>query len=257
MARMGEPGVEVRPDGVGADPYLVELDRFQGPLDLLLHLIRAQDIDIFDIPIATITAQFLAAVRQVERLELERAGEFLEMAATLVRIKAQTLFPRKGVDGEEEDPRADLVRRLLEYEHFRDAADLLQRAERERALQHGKGYLEARPRPPLSDVPLETTWEEVDMAIDSLVERLTAVVAQHRITAPLIRVEERMEVVMRALADARRVEFRSLIQDGEGRMHAAASLLACLELAKRDALRLRQASPFAPLWLYPADRQPE
>jgi len=248
---------EARTGAIGVDPYLVELDRFQGPLDLLLHLIRAQDIDVFDIPIATITAQFLAAVRRAERLELERAGEFLEMAATLVRIKAQTLFPRRGGDDEEEDPRADLVRRLLEYEHFRDAADLLQRAERERSLQHGKAYLQARPHPPLSEAPLETTWGEVQMALDGLLERLTAVMPQHLITAPLIRVEERMDVVMRALADARRVEFRSLIEEGEGRMHAAASLLACLELAKRNTLRLRQAFPFAPLWLYPAEGQAE
>jgi hypothetical protein len=105
----------------GADPFQVELDRFQGPLDLLLHLIRKQDIDIFDIPIGRITEQFLHASTAWERAELERAGEFLEMAATLVRIKAQMLFPRRASE-EEEDPRADLVRRLLEYEHFREAA---------------------------------------------------------------------------------------------------------------------------------------
>src|SRR3712207_8460852 len=114
-----EQGVELHP---ARDPYEVDLERFQGPLDLLLHLIRNQDIDIFDIPISRITEQFLAAIRNVERLELERAGEFLEMAATLVRIKAQMLFPRRGDEEEGDDPRADLVRRLLEYEHFREAA---------------------------------------------------------------------------------------------------------------------------------------
>jgi hypothetical protein len=103
------------------DRFVVDLERFQGPLDLLLHLIRSQDIDIFDIPIADITAQFVAAIEGVEgRLSLERAGEFLEMAATLVRIKAQMLLPRHEDLLEDEDPRSELVRRLLEYELFRE-----------------------------------------------------------------------------------------------------------------------------------------
>ena len=103
------------------DFLLVELDRFQGPLDLLLHLIRQQDIDIFDIPISAITDQFLAAVEEIGVEDLDQAGEFLEMAATLIRIKAQMLLPRPG-DEDEEDPRAELVRRLLEYEQSREIA---------------------------------------------------------------------------------------------------------------------------------------
>ena len=98
---------------------LVEVDRFQGPLDLLLHLIRTQDIDVFDIPISRITDQFLQAIQGIDADDLDRAGEFLEMAATLIRIKAQMLLPRPG-DDEEEDPRAELVRRLLEYEQIRE-----------------------------------------------------------------------------------------------------------------------------------------
>src|SRR5690606_32575658 len=156
---------------VDADPFLVGLDRFQGPLDLLLHLIRTQDIDIFDIPIARITAQFLAAIREVQRLELDRAGEFVEMAATLVRIKAQMLFPRHEED-DTEDPRADLVRRLLEYEHFREAADRLEQAERERARHFPRGFTEPRAVPSLAEAPLEVTWDEVWAAVLALVERL-------------------------------------------------------------------------------------
>ncbi|HLM67704.1 MAG TPA: segregation/condensation protein A, partial [Longimicrobium sp.] len=147
------------------DPFAIDVERFHGPLDLLLHLIRNQDIDIFDIPISRITEQFLAAIRHLQRLELERAGEFLEMAATLVRIKAQMLFPRRGDDDEAEDPRADLVRRLLEYEHFREAARLLERAERERSRLFARGFVEARPAPRLADLPLETTWAEVQGAM--------------------------------------------------------------------------------------------
>ncbi len=118
------------PPEEGDELLVVELDQFEGPLDLLLHLIREQDIDIFDIPIARITKQFLVAIEGVEELGLDRAGEFLELAATLVRIKSQMLLPRPYDDtGELEDPRAELVRRLLEYEHFRDAADRLEDAE--------------------------------------------------------------------------------------------------------------------------------
>ena len=110
----------------GPEPFVVELERFHGPLDLLLHLIRSQDIDIFDIPIARITEQFQAALSAgLDRLELDRAGEFLEMASTLVRIKAQLLIPRNESPDWEEDPRADLVRRLLEYEHFQEVAQVL------------------------------------------------------------------------------------------------------------------------------------
>src|SRR5690606_31711362 len=141
--------------------FVVELERFQGPLDLLLHLIREQDIDIFDIPIARITEQFLQAIEGIERLGLDRAGEFLEMAATLIRIKAQMLLPRRvDEDGELIDPRADLVRRLLEYEHFREVARRLDEAEADRARHYARGYVPPIPR---NEQPaeLEVTWDEV------------------------------------------------------------------------------------------------
>ncbi|MDQ3556320.1 MAG: segregation/condensation protein A, partial [Gemmatimonadota bacterium] len=143
-----------------AGPYQVELERFQGPLELLLHLIRRQDLDIFDIPIARVAAQFLEAVRGVRQLPLEHAGEFLEMAATLVRIKAQMLFPRRGDEEEGEDPRAELVRRLLEWEHFRDAAEGLAQAEADSARRFGKGYVAPRPPAPATAAPLLSEWSE-------------------------------------------------------------------------------------------------
>ena len=98
---------------------VIDIERFQGPLDLLLHLIRTQDVEIFDIPIAKITDQFLQAIKGLQVSDLDGAGEFLEMAATLIHIKAQVLLPRSA-DEDEEDPRAELVRRLLEYEQIRD-----------------------------------------------------------------------------------------------------------------------------------------
>ncbi|HEX2094635.1 MAG TPA: ScpA family protein [Longimicrobiaceae bacterium] len=231
------------------DLYQVDLERFRGPLDLLLHLIRNQDIDIFDIPIARITAQFLAAIDRADHLELERAGEFLEMAATLVRIKAQMLFPRRVEGGEEEDPRAELVRRLLEYEHFREAARLLEDAERDRSRRWQRGYVEVRPAP-ASGVPLETTWDEVWEAVLRFAARATEPEPGYRFRGRLVRIEEKIELVLGALRESRRVEFAALVSPWGTRMHAVVSLLACLELAKRSAVLVRQSAPFTPLWVY-------
>jgi segregation and condensation protein A len=238
--------------GILRDPYDVDLERFHGPLDLLLHLIRNQDVDIFDIPIARITEQFLAAIRDVERLELERAGEFLEMAATLVRIKAQMLFPRPAGDDEGEDPRADLVRRLLEYEHFREAARLLERAERERSRLFGRGFVEVRPSPRLAELPLETTWDEVWDAAVALGERLSVPEAVYTVRGREVKIEDKIQEIMTALGRARRVELSTLVRPWGTRIHAVASLLACLELAKRSVVRVRQASPFTAVWIYRA-----
>lgn len=240
-----------------AGPFDIDLDRFHGPLDLLLHLIRNQDIDIFDIPISKITQQFLGAIRNLQRLELERAGEFLEMAATLVRIKAQMLFPRRGDDDEADDPRADLVRRLLEYEHFREAARLLERAERERSRIYARGYVEARPAPRLADLPLETTWDEVQAALGALIERLNAPETVHHVRGREIKIDDKIHEILAALQLARRVEFADIVAPWGTRLHAVASLLACLELAKRSMVRVRQASPFASLWIYRAKQERE
>ena len=240
-----------------AGPFDIDLDRFHGPLDLLLHLIRNQDIDIFDIPISKITQQFLGAIRNLQRLELERAGEFLEMAATLVRIKAQMLFPRRGDDDEAEDPRADLVRRLLEYEHFREAARLLERAERQRSRIYARGFVEVRPAPRLADLPLETTWDEVETALAALIERLNAPETVHHVRGREIRIDDKIHEILSALQLARRVEFADIVAPWGTRLHAVASLLACLELAKRSMVRVRQASPFSALWIYRAKQEQE
>lgn len=234
---------------VDSDPLVINLDQFQGPLDLLLHLIRKQDIDIFDIPIARITGQFLDAISEMGRLELDRAGEFVEMAATLVRIKAQMLFPSR-TEEEEDDPRADLVRRLLEYEHFRDVARTLDQAERNRLRYHAKGFVEPRPRPSLADAPLQTVWDDVWQAALALAGRLQGPEPGYRITTPLVRMDDKIDHVLSVLSTRKRIEFALLVAPWGTRMHAVMSLLACLELAKRSSLTLRQAGPFAPLWVY-------
>jgi segregation and condensation protein A len=230
---------------------LVELDRFQGPLDLLLHLIRQQDIDIFDIPIATITDQFLVAVTEIQAGDLDGAGEFLEMAATLIRIKAQMLLPRYAEE-EEEDPRAELVRRLLEYEQIREISSRLVRAEAERARRFPKGYLEFRPRGFVEDTPLESTWEEV-LEAASEVDFNHPRNRPHRVTTGMVALEEKVRLILAALETSARVKFSKLLAPWGNKEHGVVTLLAGLELSRQRALTLRQTRLFSELWLLRGD----
>jgi segregation and condensation protein A len=240
----------MEPGDRGDGAFIVELERFQGPLDLLLHLIREQDIDIFDIPIAKITEQFLRAIEGVERLGLDRAGEFLETAAMLIRIKAQMLLPRRVDEaGEEVDPRAELVRRLLEYEHFREAAQRLEEAEAERLRQFARGYVPPRPEPDPAAEELNVTWEELWAAILAMEER-TRPPADHRVTPRAVPIEEKINLILEALARLARVEFRQLVAPFADRLHTVVTFMASLELAKRRSLAIRQQEPFTPIWLY-------
>ncbi len=227
---------------------LVEVDRFQGPLDLLLHLIRTQDIDVFDIPISKITDQFLQAIRGIQAHDLDGAGEFLEMAATLVRIKAQMLLPRTEED-EDEDPRAELVRRLLEYEQIREISSRLSAAEADRARRFGKGFNPPRPRRPVAETPLETTWEEVWEAA-LRVEMPEPRLRQHRVTPRTVAMEDKIVLILDALRDSTRVEFSGLLRGFKEKMHGVMTFLAGLELTRRRLLFLRQSSPFKELWIY-------
>ena len=234
------------------EPFLVSLDRFEGPLDLLLHLIRSQDIDIFDIPIARITAQFVRALEEgLEAMPIDRAGEFLEMAATLVRIKAQLLLPRPEQPDWEEDPRAELVRRLLEYEHFQDVVHLLEGAEAQRGRHFGKGFIEGRPAPALAPVALELTLADFLAAAARIPEPAPPV--QMRPPSQTVTVDEKVSLLRRLLAKAKRVPFDRLFKPWGTRAHAVASLLAALELAKQQALRIEQVKPFASIWLLSGD----
>ena len=230
---------------------MVELDRFQGPMDLLLHLIRQQDIDIFDIPIAIITDQFLSAIQGIEAEDLDGAGEFLEMAATLIRIKAQMLLPRP-LDEEEEDPRAELVRRLLEYEQVREISARLSTAEAERARRFGKGFVETRSRSFLVDTPLETTWEEV-MEAALRVELPHPRARPHRVTTGRVALEEKIQLILDTLRIMTRVEFSTLLAPWRDRMHGVMTLLAGLELTRQRAVTLQQARMFSELWILRRD----
>lgn len=231
--------------------FVVELDRFSGPMDLLLHLIRQQDLDVFDIPIARITDQFLEVVRGMEVHDLDQAGEFLEMAATLIRIKAKMLLPRREEE-EEEDPRAELVRRLLEYEQIREVARHLSAAEADRSRRFRKGYLEARERVLPLDTPLETTWEEVFQAALAVTAPAPAD-RRHRVTPRTVAMEDKITLILQTLEASARVEFSRLLRPWKDRMHGVMTFLAGLELSRRHRVLLRQVRPFTELWIYRRD----
>jgi len=234
------------------EPFVVELDRFQGPLDLLLHLIRAQDVDIFDIPISQITSQFQAAIETgIDRLELDRAGEFLELAATLVRIKAQLLLPRRDEEDWGEDPRAELVRRLLEYEFFQEVSHVLGASEADRRRHHGKGYVEPRSRPEVGRGELTTTLEEFLEVAFALPEPIPE--PRHLAPVRVVTVEEKISAIRRNLGAARRFLFSRLFGSWSERQHVVAALLACLELAKQQILRLEQVTGFGSIWIFARD----
>ncbi len=230
------------------DFLVIDIERFQGPLDLLLHLIRQQDIDVFEIPIALITRQFLTAVQGIEAKDLDNAAEFLDMAAGLIRIKAQMLLPRHG-DGEEEDPRAELVRRLLEYEQIRDISQRIASSEAERARRFGKGFLEPRVRPPLEETPLETTWGDVFLAALEVTPPEPRIRAHLVATRP-VAMEDKMNLILSTLDRVRRIEFSRLVKPFKNRIHGVMTFLAGLELTRRRRVKLRQVKPFAELWVY-------
>ncbi len=244
-------GAVGRPAGVdsnGEGFLLVDIDRFQGPLDLLLHLIRQQDIDVFDIPIARITRQFLVAIQGIEASALESAGEFLEMAATLIRIKAQMLLPRTGLD-EDEDPRAELVRRLLEYELVREVSGRLRVSEAERSRRFGKGFIPPRVKLEVAEQPLETDWEAVlEAALE--VTMPDPLLFEHQVRLRPVAMEEKVDLILDSLRKSTKVRFSDLVRPWVERIHGVMTFLAGLELGRRRVVRLRQGEPFSELWIY-------
>jgi len=236
---------------------LIDVDQFHGPLDLLLHLIRQQDIDVFDIPISRITHQFLDAVQDIGAGQLDNAGEFLEMAAMLVRIKAQMLLPRPESE-DDDDPRAELVRRLLEYEQIREVSSRLSAAEAERGRRYSRGFVQQRPRAEPRDTPLETTWEELFAAAlgVSLPERRDR---RHAVIGRPVAMEDKIHLILESLREATQVEFSQLLrglQEAGAKMHGVMTFLAGLELTRRRQVFLRQVRPFSELWLFRQEQDP-
>jgi segregation and condensation protein A len=222
------------------------LEAFEGPLDLLLYLIRRQNVDILDIPIAEITRQYTQYIELMQELQLELAGEYLVMAATLAEIKSRMLLPRPPGQGEdaEQDPRAELVRRLQEYERFKRAAadiDLLPRLERD-VWQASAELLD---RPVARSLP-QVTLQEMLLAFKEVAVR-AAMFAHHHVRREPLSVRERMSNILAALEQGSFLEFGRLFTPEEGRAGVTVSFIAILELMREGLIEIMQTEAYAPL----------
>ena len=229
LALTGQPG------------FVIELEQFSGPLDLLLHLIREDEVDITDLPIAKIADQFLSIIAD---LGLNQAADYLEMAARLLRIKAQMLLPRHLGDDEWEDPRSELVRRLLEYQQIRELVDWLQRAAAKRAEQYGRGY--EAPAPDAAPAPLEVDLNDLLAAA----ERVIALIPEpmiHRVVPRPLDVEGATQRIHELLAEREEFGWYDVVGQTPTIVDILSAFIALLELSKRQTVRLEQASPFAPM----------
>ena len=252
----GEP-VTVMPRDLYIPPQALEvfLEAFEGPLDLLLYLIRRQNLDVLDIPIADITRQYMEYIQLMQELDLELAGEYLLMAAMLAEIKSRMLLPRSQHDGEEEDdPRAELVRRLQEYERFKRAAediDALDRLDRDVY----QATVELTNRHVVRLVP-EVTLQEMLVAFKDVVQRATMFAHLH-VRRETLSVRQRMSEVLAMLEDSALVEFVNLFRPEEGRLGVCVTFAALLELLREGLIDVVQAEPYAPLHVRRAERDPD
>src|SRR5580693_3450850 len=241
----GEPLTQL-PRDLYIPPQALEvfLEAFEGPLDLLLYLIRKQNLDILDIPLAEITRQYMTYIELMEGLQFELAGEYMVMAATLAEIKSRMLLPRPKVDadGLEEDPRAELVRRLQEYERFKRAAegiDALPRLERD--VWSASAELTQRQQP---RVLPQIALQEMLMAFKDVVAR-SEMFAHHHIQRERLSVGERMSDILEALRAGGFVPFAQLFRPQEGRMGVTITFVAILELMREGLIDIVQAQPYA------------
>jgi segregation and condensation protein A len=229
--------------------YRVRLEMFEGPLDLLLYLIQVNEIDIYDIPVARITQEYLGCLAGMKELDLEVAGEFLVLAATLIHIKSKMLIPveEAAVEGlPAEDPRQELVERLLEYKRFKEAAMTFEE------LEAGQSLLYVRPADPvvpIADGPLEISLSALLRAFMTVMQRAPETVAGE-ITPEMINVGERMVALLDRLALQSPVSFMALFEGMTTRLQLIATFLGLLELLRRGLVRARQTEPGSEITIY-------
>lgn len=244
----GEAVLELPKDlYIPPDAMKVFLEAFEGPLDLLLYLIRKQNLDILDIPIADVTRQYVEYIELMDGLSLELVAEYLLMAAVLAEIKSRMLLPRQVIeDGVEEDPRAELVRRLQEYERFQQAArelDELPRDERDTfvAAAASDHLVFERPLPTVS-------MQELARAFMDVLKR-AELTTKHEVTLDALSVREKMTLILGSLQQDEQVLFTSLFCLDEGRLGVVVTFLAMLELLKQGMLDFIQVEAFSPIYL--------
>ena len=230
--------------------YQIELTGFQGPLDLLLYLIDRDQVDIYDIPIARITEQFMRHIEVMQSISLDQAGEFIAMAATLLVIKMKMLMPSHAdeLEEQEEDPRAELVRRLLEYKRFKEAAQAFQSKEDERRQYHTRQLR----FPFTSDLAVEPALriEMFDLlaALAGIYDRVRKRPVHDIVREPFT-VGEKIDLIAMRTGDGSLVRFEELFKDDAIKMEVVVTFIAILEMVKRGRLVFVQTEPLGPIWL--------
>jgi len=244
----GQPMLQMPQDlYIPPDALEVILEAFEGPLDLLLYLIRRQNLDILDIPIAEITRQYVDYIEMMSEMRLELAAEYLVMAAILAEIKSRLLLPRPpSEEGIEDDPRAELVRRLQEYERFKKAAEDIEALPRmERDTTTASAFV---PDKAVIRLPPPVDLRELLLALKDVLKR-AELTGRHAIQREALSVRNRMSDVLKAIGDGEFHLFERLFNADEGRLGIVVTFLAILELAKEHLIEIMQSEPLTPIYL--------
>ena len=245
---LGQPVLQIPQDlYIPPDALEIILDAFEGPLDLLLYLIRRQNLDILDIPVAEITRQYVDYIQAMHEMRFELAAEYLVMAAILAEIKSRMLLPRPpSEEGLEDDPRADLVRRLQEYERFKQAAEDLDALPRQdRDTTPAVAFVPDRAAVKL---PPPVDLREMLLALHDVLKR-AELYTQHAIKRDALSVRQRMGDLLARLGDGQFHRFEGLFEPREGKLGVVVTFLALLELAKEQLLDFVQEAPLAPIYV--------
>ncbi len=242
----GEPVTQL-PQDLYIPPYALKvfLEAFEGPLDLLLYLIRRQNLDVLDIPIAEITQQYVDYIEMMHELQLELAGEYLLMAAMLAEIKSRMLLPRiEETEEDEEDPRAELVRRLQEYERYKKAAEDLNELPRmERDHLQGSAEVTERKR---DFKPPDVALQDLLLAFKNVLSR-AEMFAHHHVQREQLSVRQRMSEILSGLASEEFTEFKNLFDPQEGRIGVVVTFISLLELLRERLIELVQSDSYSPI----------
>jgi segregation and condensation protein A len=244
----GQPFTQVPKDlYIPPDALEVFLEAFEGPLDLLLYLIRRQNLDILDIPIAEITTQYMSYVEMLRELQFELAAEYLVMAAILAEIKSRLLLPKpQGEDEDEEDPRAELVRRLQEYERFKQAAEDLDDLPRDgRDFKIAEAFVTDRK---IVQIPPEVDLNDMLNALRDVLSR-AELFTHHHVQMEPLSVRERMTAIIDRLSSNPYMEFEQFFNSGEGRMGVVVTFLALMELTRERVVDIIQNKPLGQIYV--------
>ena len=243
-----------------ATTYNIKLPQFEGPFDLLLFFIERDELDIYNIPICKITDDFLAYIKDLETLNIDMASEFILVAATLMKIKAKLLLPRKQRDeeGNEIDPREELVQRLLEYKQFKDVIDEVRKLEERRHLQSKRGNISSELKAIATTALVDVEWESISLfkllkTFERVLEnsRETEKVIPHKVYSYPYTIAEQQDYILRKVAKNQKANFTAIFEDCKNRVHAIVTFLALLEMLNERLVTIIAGEGFNNFWITP------